>query len=162
MLAWLAAPLGAALVVLALADMGLAVLHIERESPLSNALSRLVWRGLVRASAPLSERQRGRLLSWGIPLLIGGTVAFWMSLIILGFGLIFAPAIAQPDLFVVRDRPQSLAFEDALYFSAVSFLTVGYGDVVPAQPLLRFMAVLEGACGLLTISLSVTYLVAIF
>jgi hypothetical protein len=179
MVAWLGAPLGAALVVLALLDMALAVLHIERESPVSSQLSRLTWRAMVWLSRPLSERRRGPVLSWGIPLLVGGTVAFWMTMFVAGFGLMYAPAIASPELFAAKDQAHTPGLFDAMYFSAVSFLTVGYGDLTPTHsavsfltvgygdltpthPAMRILAVLEGACGLLTISLSVAYLVAIF
>jgi hypothetical protein len=153
---------GAGLILLALLDMGLAVLHVQQESPISNRLSHLLWRGLVGATRRLSERRRGAVLAWGIPLMIGGSIAFWIVLLTCGFGLLFTPFIHRPDQFVIKDRPPSPGFLDALYFSAVSFSTLGFGDVVPVGMVVRLLAVLEGASGLLTISLAVTYLVAVF
>jgi hypothetical protein len=50
-------------------------------------------------------------------------------------------------------------FETALYFSAVTFSTIGYGDVVP-EPHWRMMAALEGINGLLMIGWSTAYLIA--
>ena len=50
-------------------------------------------------------------------------------------------------------------FETALYFSIVSFCTLGYGDVLPAHPW-RILAALEGVNGFLLIGWSTAYLVA--
>jgi hypothetical protein len=50
-------------------------------------------------------------------------------------------------------------FETALYFSTVSFSTLGYGDVVPADEW-RLFAALEGIDGFLLIGWSTAYLVA--
>ncbi|MFN3549193.1 MAG: potassium channel family protein [Mesorhizobium sp.] len=50
-------------------------------------------------------------------------------------------------------------FETALYFSTVTFSTLGYGDVVPA-PEWRLFAALESVDGLLLIGWSTAYLIA--
>jgi Ion channel/Pentapeptide repeats (9 copies) len=42
------------------------------------------------------------------------------------------------------------AWWECLYFSGITFLTVGYGDLVPLAELPRFLAVLEGAAGIAT------------
>ena len=36
---------------------------------------------------------------------------------------------------------------DGLYFTFVTGLTIGYGDLVPRQPLSRFLAIVVGLCG---------------
>lgn len=50
-------------------------------------------------------------------------------------------------------------FETALYFSTITFSTVGYGDVVP-YPEWRMLAALEGVNGFLLIGWSTAYLIA--
>lgn len=50
-------------------------------------------------------------------------------------------------------------FETALYFSTITFSTVGYGDVVPAHQWRQFAA-LEGVDGFLLIGWSTAYLIA--
>jgi len=50
-------------------------------------------------------------------------------------------------------------FETALYFSTVTFSTIGYGDVVPAQEWRLFCA-LEGINGFLLIGWSTAYLIS--
>jgi hypothetical protein len=37
---------------------------------------------------------------------------------------------------------------DAVYFTFVTGLTIGYGDIVPQQPLARVLAIGIGICGL--------------
>lgn len=48
------------------------------------------------------------------------------------------------------------AFEDYVYFSAVSYSTLGYGDVRPLGDL-RFVASVEGVVGLLMIAFSAAF-----
>jgi voltage-gated potassium channel Kch len=50
-------------------------------------------------------------------------------------------------------------FEHALYFSTVSFSTVGFGDVVPAEKW-RLLGALEAVNGFLMIGWSTAYLIA--
>jgi hypothetical protein len=62
-------------------------------------------------------------------------------------------ATAYYLLDVVRD------FETALYFSTVTFSTIGYGDVVPAHGW-RLLCALEGINGFLLIGWSTAYLIS--
>lgn len=74
--------------------------------------------------------------------------------IILWFGVIYVS-----DPFAIMDRGEFVAtYETAVYFSMITALTIGYGDVVPHGPF-RLAAMLEGiACvALLTMLLTVTY-----
>ena len=59
-------------------------------------------------------------------------------------------------LFVIRAVN---GFENALYFSTVTFSTVGYGDITPHQQW-RLLASLEGINGFILIGWSTAFLVA--
>jgi hypothetical protein len=161
-LVWITVPIGLTLVGLAMLDVFLTVLHIQVESPLSNYLDRHLWQLLVRVSRRLPEQARDEVLAWGAPLMIGGIVVFWSTLYVVGFGLLYVPYVHDPSAFSIAGvQPQS-ALEDALYFSALSFFTLGYGEIVPVHPIARLLAVLQGALGLTTLSLSVTYLLSVY
>lgn len=51
----------------------------------------------------------------------------------------------------------SLAFGEAIYFSGITFTTIGYGDISPIG-LARLLAILEGICG---ISIMSSFLVSL-
>jgi len=40
------------------------------------------------------------------------------------------------------------SFGAHLYFSGITFLTIGYGDLVPVAPIPRLLALIEGAVGI--------------
>ncbi|MGE3913937.1 MAG: potassium channel family protein [Chloroflexota bacterium] len=161
-LPWITVPLGLVLIILVMVDVFLTVLHVQVESPISNRLNRGVWRLLLAICHPLPVRLRDELLGWGAPLMIAGILMFWCILSVIGFGLLYAPYIHRPDVFTFSDIPQSNQFADALYFSAISFFTIGYGDITPLHPIARLLGVLQGAAGLVTLSLSVTYLLSVY
>ena len=94
--------------------------------------------------------------------MIGGIVVFWSVLYVVGFALLYLPFVHNPAAFVISDVHQQSAFGDALYFSALSFFTLGYGEIVPLHPITRLLAVLQGGLGLTTLSLSVTYLLSVY
>jgi hypothetical protein len=77
-------------------------------------------------------------------LLLGVVWAFAFSLIELG----------NPGSFLVNDAPMAVATgtpmilrQELLYMSLVTLSTVGYGDIVPAVPPARMLAVLEAVTG---------------
>lgn len=55
--------------------------------------------------------------------------------------------IALAGLFAIVERIQ---FTDSLYFTFVTALTIGYGDIVPHQPLGRLIAIIIGFLGAIT------------
>jgi hypothetical protein len=95
-------------------------------------------------------------------LMTGTTIGLWVVFNVAGFGLLYTPFIHNPAAFAVRDQQEQWALVDGVYLSAVTFFTIGYGDIVPVHPLTRLLAIAEGAFGLLTISLSVTYLLSVY
>jgi hypothetical protein len=94
--------------------------------------------------------------------MIGGILVFWSVLYIVGFALLYLPYIHNAEVFFLTDIGPRSTLGDALYFSAVSFLTIGYGDILPVHSITQLLAVLQGVLGLTTISLSVTYLLSVY
>jgi len=75
---------------------------------------------------------------------------------IFGFSYYVAERFIEAGTLV---GPRSEGFIEYVYFSSVTYTTIGYGDLVPLGPL-RFMAAIEALTGLLMItwSASLTYL----
>jgi potassium channel LctB len=98
------------------------------------------------------------LAGWSLEQLIGFWVGmilcfgliYWVAGLSMGGGLQAAHGTVQPDL-------QGLG--TALYFSFVTALSIGYGDVVPVGAL-RILAVTEGIAGLLTFGCVISKLVS--
>ena len=60
----------------------------------------------------------------------------------------FSPQLASPRL------------SDLLYFSYVTLLTIGYGDILPVSPAARTLVVLEGLVGMAFTTVLLAVLVA--
>ncbi|UCC22506.1 MAG: potassium channel family protein, partial [Planctomycetota bacterium] len=75
--------------------------------------------------------------------------------------LFCASFYAQPGALVFRDGPtqQTFSFPQGLYFSTITFTTLGYGDFYPA-PLgpVRYLAMAEAICGAFLMALFVVCL----
>lgn len=90
-----------------------------------------------------------------IYLLIGFT---WASFYRIVFSL-------QPGAFSVSDTFLSsagLSQPDFVYFSFITLLTVGYGDVRPISGIARSLAMLEGIVGVLYIGVFISRLLSIY
>jgi hypothetical protein len=62
---------------------------------------------------------------------------------------IFLFGVLQYSLDGIRGN----SFGSHLYFSGITFLTIGYGDLVPVEPIPRVLAVVEGAVGITVIGM---------
>ena len=99
-----------------------------------------------------------KLANWPLEQLIG----FWLGIIIffgllywiagvgMGWGLQAGNTLIKPDLD---------GFGTAIYFSFVTALSIGYGDVIPLGPL-RILAITEGIAGLLIFGCVISKLVS--
>jgi hypothetical protein len=142
-------------------DVYATILHARaRSGPLSEGLNRGAWR-LVRALAfRLSRPRRHRLLNAVGPLLLPGLIVVFIILLISGFGLVYYPHM--PAHFSVDPRAESPAWIESLYFSGITLTTLGYGDISPRTSAMRLVAMAEAASGMALISLTITYLLAVY
>jgi hypothetical protein len=131
-----------------------------RAGPVSGLLNHAVW-GIARPLAFRFSRQtRHRLLNIVGPLLMPALIVIYLLLLITGFALIYYPRM--PAEFSILPTAASAHWIESLYFSGVTLVTVGYGDITPRTLFVRFVALVEGASGFALISLAVTYLITVY
>lgn len=121
------------------------------------------------AGAPVRRRSAGaapgflaglvdRLGDWSIARLLG----IWIGMTV-GMGVVYwAWDVLTGDGLRVGSVPLSFRWQDLLtdvYFSFVTALSIGYGDVTPVGPV-RILAILEGAAGLLLFGCVISKLVS--
>src|SRR5438552_5546630 len=98
------------------------------------------------------------LASWSLEQLVG----FWLAIIIV-FGFIYWVAGIGMGWGLQAGntaiRPDVNGLGTAIYFSFVTALSIGYGDVIPLGPL-RILAVTEGIAGLLIFGCVISKLVS--
>jgi type IV secretory pathway TrbD component len=112
------------------------------------------YEGLIftsRRIASLGGRRRTKILYGIASVLILHVCEIWI------FGLILWLLLQWPACGSLRPAAEHLF--DVIYFSAITFTTVGFGDLAPVGPI-RFMSGTEALTGfvLITWSASFTYL----
>lgn len=115
----------------------------DRRAPL--AVARQLCTLEILANWPLE-----RLISFWLGMIVFFGVIYWLAGIGMGWGLQAGNAAVKPDLD---------GFGTALYFSFVTALSIGYGDVTPIGAL-RILAVTEGIAGLLVFGCVISKLVS--
>jgi len=158
-LRWLELAVGAIMIWIVLRDLFVGVIVPRpargRVRP-SNLVVRASWRAWRwvgnRASDTVVREAR---LGVFAPLSLILLLLVWVVGLILGYGLVFNALREQ-----LSPVPPDLG--TSFYFSGVSFLTIGYGDVVPVGPVARFLALLEGATGLGVVAVVISLLFSLY
>jgi len=70
-------------------------------------------------------------------------------------GVIFVLAVALLSCTVMISRIEDVPFGDALYFTLITGLTIGYGDIAPVTAVGRGLSVLAGVIGVVFVGLVV-------
>lgn len=139
--------IGAGLILLMAGDVFHTLLCPHGSGPVCRMIMRALWL--------LSRRFAGRAASVAAPVAMAAVIGAWASLSIMGWALMYLPHL--PDGFVYADGvPHRGDLTEALYISMVSLSTVGYGEIVPAAPLLRLVTAAQAVTGfgLLTATVS--------
>jgi len=157
---WIVTAVGVSLLGLVSLDVYFTILHSRgRSGPVTEMLIRIVWRFARGAAFRRSRQGRHRLLNHVGPLLLPGTVATLVGLIITGYALLYFPHLPQD--FNIEEKARSPRAVEALYFSGITFTTLGYGDISPRSTPMRLLALSEALTGFGFISLAVAYLVSL-
>jgi potassium channel LctB len=132
---------------------------IETGGPVERSDSPVV-RVTARSSVPVASRASWLeiVANWPLERLIG----FWIGMILV-FGLIYWIAGVSMGWGLqagnVAVKPDLNGLGTAIYFSFVTALSIGYGDVIPLGAL-RILAVIEGIAGLLIFGCVISKLVS--
>ena len=144
-----------ALLVLLLADVFFTVFDAEgRGGPLNRVQNRLLWR-LFRVAAGESRA----MLALAAPLMAVVTLASWVAILVAAFAIAYYPFI---DSFLVSPGQTRSSWSESIYYSGYTAATLGFGDIVPDLPWLRILAPVEAFLGFALLSVSVTYLLAVY
>ena len=103
-----------------------------------------------------SEKKRNTFLSLFGPLSIIVLLAIWAVGLIVGF------ASCTGHRHSSEWPGSSVRLGTYAYFSGVTFFTLGYGDVIPTEPLGRVLAVLETGIGFGFLALVIGYLPVLY
>ncbi|HEX6552647.1 MAG TPA: potassium channel family protein [Ktedonobacteraceae bacterium] len=114
-----------------------------------------LWSSVARKMRPGSRRDL--YLSYFGPLSLLLLLVFWAAVLILSFALL------QWGLTSALQAPEKHAtFGTYLYMSGTTFVTLGFGDIVPLFWLGRLLAVAEAGIGFLFLALIIGYVPIIY
>lgn len=76
-------------------------------------------------------------------------VVVWFLLLFVTLILIFAAIYYNNGNVILTSESNKITFFDCLYFSTITFLTVGYGDILPYASFSKLISSIEGYLGIL-------------
>ncbi len=115
-----------------------------------------VW--LLLSRALRAPKRRETFLSFFGPLSLLALFSAWVVGLITGFAVLHWSLGTPPQ----RPDGTEVGLTEMLYFSGITFFTIGYGDVVPANSLGRFLAVMEGGIGFGFLAIIIGYMPVLY
>ncbi|HEV2954413.1 MAG TPA: potassium channel family protein [Candidatus Dormibacteraeota bacterium] len=112
-----------------------------------------IWRWLGERQRVPEKRES--FLGTYAPILVLLTLVVGIIGLIFGYGLIL-------DALRSEIKPPPEDFATSLYFSAISLLTLGFGDYVPVGIPARVVVLMEAATGLGTVAIIISFLFSLY
>jgi hypothetical protein len=158
---WISTFIGVLLIVLVIFEIYMTVLRAHKHpGPVSKKINRWLWLMASNVANRQSQRARHLILNSVGPLLLPILTGFLLVFLLIGYALIYFPRLPE-DFHINSNAEIYQPLREAIYFSGVTLLTIGYGDVTPRTDFMRLIALLEGFSGVAVISLVVTYLLTV-
>ena len=127
------------LIMVGLRDMFHQLLHPPSHSSLSCGVFSVVWR-----MSRVMKHRLGTAVGPGAMVLV---IVLWVLLQVFGWALVYLPHVPEDFSYSDADPTRYPDFADALYVSLVTLATLGFGDVVAVDPVLRLVTPLQGLTG---------------
>jgi len=109
-----------------------------------------------------STKRRNAMLAWFGPLSLLGLFVTWVVVLIFSFALLDW-SLDTPMHSIAVDAPAApVGFGTYLYWSGVTFFTLGYGDVTPVSALGRALAVTETGLGFGFLAMVISYVPVLY
>ena len=154
---WLVTGAGAVLLLLTLRD----IFHTLWHPSAGGSLSQVVIRGIWRAGRRRRRRGHPRAVTGPVALL--AVVVTWLSLVILGGALLYAPHLPEGFVYGPGVEPaEDGGFVDGLYLSAVTVSTLGFGDIVPGETWMRLVVPVQSLIGFALLTAAVGWIVLVY
>lgn len=127
---------------------------------LRKPLESAVWRVFRRVARFTRGATQRSVLAYCGPAQIAVLLAAWFLALIVGWALIYQPALGSG--IASSGGHTDTGWATALYYSGFLITTLGTGDYVPTTGLWRILAIIETASGFVTISMIITYFLNVY
>src|SRR4051812_15740359 len=159
---WIVVVLASALIIIVLIDAFEVMIlprRINRAFRPARLYYRFAWIMWRRASClwPAGKWRHGFLSVFG-PLSLLGLMGVWAAGLIVGFAALHWSLGTALDFSGDDDN----SFAGYLYFSGTTFVTLGYGDIVPTRPRGRVLSIIEAGLGFGFLAIVVSYLPVLY
>ena len=152
---WLTLIAGFALIAVAIADVIWSTVSINGGGPISNKVSVVCW----KVSRAIFVRTSSHwFLEWTTVAILVLTFLAWVVPMWLGWTLIFS-AGEEVVIHQLSEEPAGLL--DRAYFAGMVYLTLGTGDLMAASEGWRMWSMVASFTGIVTITLTISYLVSV-
>ena len=153
---WIVSAVGLVVVLVALWDIFHTLWHPGGFGRIARWVFQLVWRTTKRVLPGHTRELAG-------PIGILGTVATWTGLVAVGWTLVYLPHMPQGFYFSSALRPEESSDAlAALYLSLVTLATLGFGDIIPADPLLRLLTPFEALFGFVLLTAAISWILQVY
>lgn len=153
---WVLSAAGLLIVVVALWDIFHTLWHPSGFGRIARWVFQLVWR-ITRHLAPGHTRQLAG------PIGILATVMSWTGLVVIGWTLVYLPHMPEGFHLGSELRPEESSDAlAALYLSLVTIATLGFGDIIPADPLLRLLTPFEALLGFVLLTATIAWILQVY
>ncbi len=153
---WIVSALGLLLVATTLRDIFHTLWHPSGFGSIARTILALTW----RLGAGVLPRRSRDLAG---PLGLVGVVTVWTGLVVAGFVLVYWPHMPEGFHFGSSLAPErSSGPTGALYLSLVTVATLGFGDILPADPALRVLAPVQALVGFVLLTAAISWVLQVY